>query len=373
MGAVDLVVALGVLVSLGLVGVSAVLNFRMGYRSADTEFDAMVYGLGAGFGDTLKAMAPFMGFYGLRHRDWIALLAAVMVFTVATSYSFTAALGFAAQHRAAKEATALGDIEHHGDARKEFERITARLDQVGLQRTPEEVDRDIATLLKKPYGKRTVADISANCTLNRVTTRQDCTKIAVLQQEDARAREVERLALKAEDLRKEMKTATGVQASADPQVDALKRASELVTNKVDKADIGFFLSFLLAAFIEIGSGLGLYVVTTPWRAREKKTVLPEPASSTALTTRAANKADVEPAIGVVEIYAVDRLEPEEGAEVHVAEMFMDYLIWCQKKRVAALSRTEFARRFASIANEAGIRHIRRNRMDVYQDVKLMCR
>ena len=370
MTAVDLVVAL---VSLGLVGVSAVLNFRMGYRSADTEFDAMVYGLGAGLGDTLKAMAPFMGFYGLRHRDWIAVLAAVLVFGVATTYSFTAALGFAAQHRAAKEATALGDIERHGDARKAFDRVTARREQMGLQRTPDEVEQDITGLLKKPYGKHTVAEISANCTLNRLTTRADCTNIATLQQEDARAREAERLATKAEDLRKELKTGTGVQASADPQVDALKRASDLVTDKVDKADIGFALSFLLAAFIELGSGFGLYVVTTPWRARERKVAIVEPMPSTALTTRPSMRAEPEPTIGVVEIYAVDRLEPEHGAEVHVAEMFMDYLVWCQKKRATALSRTEFARRFASIATEAGIRHVRRNRMDVYQDVKLIGR
>ncbi|WP_414462360.1 hypothetical protein [Hyphomicrobium sp. DY-1] len=350
-------------VSLGLIAVSAVLNFRMGYRSADTEFDGLVYGIGAGLGDGLKAISPFMGFWGLRQRDWLAVVWSCVLFSVLTAYSFTAALGFAADHRAAKAAVMLGDIERHEDARKELDRVNARLDQLGAVRTPEEVASAIDALLKKPVGRWTVRDVSSKCTLNRISTRVACAEVLKLEGELARAREAVQLGQQAEGLRRELSKDTGVNSSADPQVDALKHAADVVRMKVSKDDIGFVLSFLLAMFVELGSGIGLYVSTTPWRGKEKK---PNQADEKA----AAGAAVKLKPFGEVETYALEQLDVDERGEVPIGEIYLDYLVWCRVKDFMAYGRVEFGKKFAELARDAGMRHLLRNRSEVYQQVKL---
>ncbi|WP_414463404.1 hypothetical protein [Hyphomicrobium sp. DY-1] len=357
--------AFGVAVSLGLVVVSALLNFRMGYRSADTEFDGLVYGAGAALGDGLKAISPFMAFWGFRQRDWMAVGWAMALFTALTSYSFTAALGFAAEHRAAKAALALGDIEHHQDARKEMDRVIARLDELGPQRTPGEVESAIDALMKKPVGRWTVADVSAKCTLNRISTRKACADIGALEGELARAREAVSLSRSAEILRRQLSKETAVAKSADPQVDALQRAAEVVYVAVSKDDISYVLSFLLALFIELGSGVGLYVATTPWRARGKDAGTPGnggPGEVVALK-----------ALGEVEAYVLDQLDVDPAAEAAIGEIYLDYLVWCRVKGFSAYGRVEFGKKFAELAREAGMRHLLRNRSEVYQQVKLIGR
>ena len=47
----------GVVLCLGLVAISAALNFRVAYRTGDTELDAWIYGSGAAIADGLKDLA----------------------------------------------------------------------------------------------------------------------------------------------------------------------------------------------------------------------------------------------------------------------------------------------------------------------------
>ena len=96
---VDALVIIGIVASLALIVGSVLLNFRMAYRSADTEFDAWLYGIVAGAADCIKAMMPFAIAWGLRKRDRIAVVAGAAVFGIFTLYSFSSAVGFAAQHR----------------------------------------------------------------------------------------------------------------------------------------------------------------------------------------------------------------------------------------------------------------------------------
>lgn len=164
-------VVIGIGVSIGLIVVSAVLNFRVGYRTADTEFDGWVYGLGAGMADALKAIAPFVALWGWRNKDNLAVGAATVVFLVFSAYSFSAALGFAAHHRVVKQGEESGAFEKRKDTRAEFDRIDTRLKGLGVQRSEGEIDKSIAAILARPVGERqrTVDQISSKCTLNRRT------------------------------------------------------------------------------------------------------------------------------------------------------------------------------------------------------------
>lgn len=351
--------AVGVVSSLGLVAVSALLNFRMGYRSADTELDGWIYGLGAGLADTLKALTPFMIAYGMKHRDWLAAGAAAMLFAVFTAYSFTAAIGFAAEHRSAKAAQLTAAIETRQDLRGELRRQQEELNQLGTGRPSAEIEADIAGLLGKPVGPRArpVADVSAGCTLSRAASRDACAAVATLASELARARKRDR----AEDSVRQLRSALengggeGARATPDAQVDAIRRFGRLVRQSLSERQVGFVLSVLLALLVEVGSGLGLFVATTPWRhgGAPAGTVrhVPQPAP--------------------VDSFMLDGLQPSPGAELGVTDLYLAYRHWSVARGQLTLPRVVFARQFGALAGSAGIQARTRNRTTIYLGIALV--
>lgn len=352
---------IGVTVSLGLIVISAVLNFRMGYRSADTQFDGYVYGLGAGLGDALKAISPFMAFYGLKHRDWLVVTAASAIYLVFTGYSFFAALGFAAEHRTSKAAITLNAIETRKDLRTAMARDESALEAMGPVRSSLVIEAAISKEVKKPVGprNRTVEQISANCTLNREATRESCKTIAALAEEMALAQQREALVAAVDEARTKLAAQAGASSSesADPQVDAVRRVVRVLKD-YDNQSVGFGLSVLLALFIELGSGLGLFVSTTPWRHADK-IASPEPPNEAGVRT------------GKVEVYVLDHLEPDPQGEVRMSELYASYQKWCWGRGYIAHSKVEFRRQFADIAREVGMRSLRRNGQDHFQQLRLV--
>ena len=334
----------------------------MGFRSADTDFDGLVYGLGAGLGDALKATCPFMVAYGLKNRDWMATIAATAVFIVFTGYSFTAAVGFAAEHRNTKAAESASAIETHADTRDAQKRVKARLDLLGTARASGEVKADIAAQLKVQTGprNRTVGEISQDCTLNRLATREACAAIAVLKSELARSEEGERLAAQLFDLNKvlEKRGGEGAKLTSDAQVDVLRRLGRVVQAQLSDKDVGFILAILLALFIELGSGLGLFIATTPWRTTQAVTGIPRESTQQAKS-------------GAVDLYVLDRLEPDPQGEVRFTDLYASYVAWCKGMNARPQSRSSFKSQFSDIAREVGMRNRLRNGQELYQQVRLI--
>jgi hypothetical protein len=361
----------GVLVSLGLIGVSALLNFRMGFRSADTVFDGWIYGSGAAFADGLKVLAPFVLLWGWRERDVLAVLAAGVLFVVCTAYSLTAGLGFAAQHRAAKESENVGALEKRGDLRRQLERAEARLANLGVQRSPTAVSREMEAVLRSRVGrgKYTVRQMSKECTRDRRSTRKACEKVIGMAEELARAEEQVRLERKVGAIRKGLDEVRdgGAVMMADPQATALVRIASVATVKVARRDVQFGLAALMALLVEVGSGIGLYVVTTPWRGRR------ESGGEREKTKEKQVKGAADKRLGKVEKYALERLEPCEDSELKVSEMFADYQVWCGWRGDVALSRKVFGEVFDELAREIGMRRIQRQRQYLYEDVRLIGR
>lgn len=347
---------LGVCTSLGLIAVSVLLNFRMGYRSADTELDGWIYGLGAGLGDALKAISPFMAAYGLKHRDWLVGGAAILLFAVFTSYSFIAALGFAAEHRTHRGAELTAAIESRHDTRNELNRAERALTALGNQRPSAEIQADLTARLRKPVGPRgrSVDEISKRCTLNRLVTREDCAAVLGLDSELARAREGERFAETATQLRTVLRESggQGARTAADAQVEAVGTFAALFRVRPPNDRIQFLLSVLLALIIELGSGLGLFVVSTPWRDGQ------EPGEGAPTRTTA------------IETFVLDRLEPKQGADVRARDIYLAYGQWCAGQGSVPLGRKDFDEQFAAIAAAAGVRSRFRNKTVEYLSVAL---
>lgn len=382
--AVNALVVVGIVVSVGLIIVSAILNFRMGYRSADDAFDGWVYGLGGGLGDCLKAMAPFAMSWGWSHKERLAAVAAFAVFVVFTAYSLTAALGFSAQHRVSKAAINIGHIERRGDLRRDLKRAEDRLEQIGVVRGEGEVKGAIAVVFARPAGngRRTVGEISTKCTVARPSTMQACGEVAVLAEELARSEEHARLQVAVAAVHEELKglNESSAASSADPQVDALKRLGLWLTVTVATEDVQFALALLMALFIELGSGVGLFVVTTPWRVRESEgEKAPETAPpikngkqwSRAFKVRKAEAIGVK--LGSVDVYALERLEPKAGAEAREPEIFADYQVWCRWRGDVPHSRDEFARLFGDLAKAVGMDRDLRGKVNIYRDVMFVGR
>lgn len=354
--AANALVAVGILASLVFVGGSAMLNYRMGYTSADNPADAAIYGSLAAAGDGLKAMAPFAAAYAWKGRQGLALIASVTVFAVFTAYSFTSTLGFSSQHRARKEGTIAAAMERHDDARAQIERDRKRLDALGPQRPGAEVEQAIANLLKSPVGswRRTVEQVSEGCARNRPLTRGACARIASLKEERLRSEEAERLAAEVKALAGRGKDAP-VLRSADPQTEALAflgRSFHLLKPTTDKAATdaqesrtGYALAILMAVFIELGSGLGLFVATTPWRQSATKTEPREPPPPSL------------PAIAngpPIEAFAAERLQHKHGHVLHLAVAFEAYKEWCELRNRPMSGRTRFERGLLKLAKELNL-------------------
>lgn len=364
----DTLVIIGCALSLGLVGVSAFLNFRMGFRSADTEVDGWAYGLAAGMGDGLKALAPFVMYWGWKKRDALAVIAAAAVFVIMTAYSLTAALGFAELHRGAKQGERRTAVERHDDARKDIARTEARLEQLGPQRSEGEVDKAIAAQLAAASADRvrTVDQVSKGCTLNRFDSRGACAEVARLQEERERAREQARLEQVLGEARKALGAEQGSQAgtSDDPQIDVLQRAATLAGRDTDRKDVQFALSLLVALVVELGSGLGFYIATTPWRGGGAASKGGEAVDKArrrhgwSMWRRAPGegKVDNEAARAGrgLETFAMERLEPREGGEVLMDELYDDYVVWCRWRGNEPEGRRLFAQGFGDLAEEVGI-------------------
>jgi hypothetical protein len=350
------VVVFGIIVSLGLIAVSVALNVRMGYRSADSETDGRLYGIGAGLGDCLKAIAPFMLSWSLRHRDVLAAISAAALFGICTGYSFIAAFGFAAEHRANKAGVVQGNMDSYGDLRGEKKRLEGRLAFLGPQRSSREVEHAVKAVFSQRAwaGGQTVGALSGECTVNRKSTRSACERVANLQAELVRAQEAEQAASDLRAVFAKLEGRNNVSVAVDPQVDALAKVANLVTGVPGKEEIGLALSFLLACFIEVGSGVGLYMATTPWRMRGEGSL----------------GAERRPrALGHVEGYMLERVEPGDGL-MSVRALHDDYVRWCRRRNEVPYTETEFALRFSETAKDVGLEVTSRGQREYYRNIRV---
>ncbi|MBT3071443.1 hypothetical protein KKP04_11265 [Rhodomicrobium sp. Az07] len=345
---VDVLVILGIAASLVLIVGSVLLNFRMAYRSADTEFDAWLYGVVAGAADCIKAMMPFAIAWGIRKRDRLAVIGAAAVFGIFTLYSFSSAVGFAAQHRIAKAAERQGGAEKYQDLKDRYTRAKSARDALGTPRAPSVIEQERADILATPvYGRRTIGDLSGECTLNRLEAREPCERWRRLGVELATAKEAGRLDGELTDVRQKLDTVPAASTTEDPQAAAISKLGGWFDRTFRSDDVQLGLALLLALLVEAGSGLGLYLVTTPWR----DAALPAPKESTMPP-----KLPVMPVkrLGEVDAFMLARLHPATDGVLTAPMLYEAYLGWCREGGLAPFTVPAFITAFHAIADELGI-------------------
>lgn len=318
------VAGVGAIVSVALLLVSAYMNFSFGQQLASDPFDKVAYGLASASGDGLKAIVPFAIAWGWRARRYFVVAASVLVFTAATAYSLASAFGFAAATR----------VESAGGVKVEIARLDALRDELALKQTERAglpAARPTSTIQAEMEGAETHERWrSSNGCTNATVSRSIafCERYTSLRVELATAERAVTLDREIDGLRKAVREASlnprVLSRETDPQVSSL---SSLFG--VDREEVRVGLTILVALFVEIGSGLGLFVSFAHLGRAEVKA-----------STRRAKPATSNPEADAD--WALTRLIIEGGVKTPSTELYRDYVAYClARSRDDAMTQSAF--------------------------------
>ena len=244
--------------SLALSGISVLCCYVFGTHLAPGP-EGQLYGVLGGVADALKAFLPLAIAGALAARQKGRAAAGAAMFAVFSLYSFTSELGLYALGRNAVASDAVAAKEGYEAAKADRGRIDARLKEFGPQRPAGTVQADIDATKQGGLWRG-----SEGCTqATWPAARTFCTGFEKLKGELASAQEAERL--RGQDERLAVKLSgfdlAAVMRSGDPQSEALSRFTGFSSQSIRDA-----LAVLVAALIELGSGLGLWVATAGTKA-----------------------------------------------------------------------------------------------------------
>jgi hypothetical protein len=267
-----LVAIIGAPVVLGLIAVSVILNFRFGTLLATADEDKLVYGLASGCADLLKGVLPFVIAWGWGSRKWLVGFVASLLFGTFTAYSVTSALGFAALNRDGTSGKRQSVIERQQHLRSEL--VRKRQDRAVLPAA-----RPVATIDGELAAARqnTRWDATSGCTKATLPeSRSFCDGYFRLTAERGNALAAAQLDGDVARLSQalhggEMAATSG---TADPQVALLSQLLQLGEDKTK-----LVLALLIAALVELGSGLGFFVVFAMWEKQPLPASLATPANA----------------------------------------------------------------------------------------------
>jgi len=337
----DALVLLGTAGSLGLMAVTALLNFRFGFKlGGSDEVERQLFAWGLACADVVKALMPFSFTLAVRKKDWLGAVASAAIFAIASVSSFYAGVGLGAEHRFANEGTNTGIIDRRKDLSAEKERLEARLKQLGPVPSSAVAEKDLEAAFAKPVGsgEKTLANYTDRCRKGMVKAREACARVAELGVRLELAKEAERIVGRLGEIQEGVKNLDSGVRSADPQLDVLERVAIWARVNVARDDIRTGLLLLLGLLFELGSGLGLYAVTAPWRHGDQG---PERKRMTTV-----------PGDGVV--YADERLVPVRGARLTANEVYADYEDWCLKHNYVPVREGIFTEQLIVLAKEIGV-------------------
>ncbi|MCF6199170.1 MAG: hypothetical protein L3J67_07200 [Hyphomicrobiaceae bacterium] len=379
----------GVIAAGVLLLVSASMNYTFGFGLGKTPLESYILGAGSVGADVLKALIPFLVLYAIKHRSWMQAAAGVLVWTICTTYSLTSSLGFAAHNRADTMGERTIAATQYSDLRSELKAVNTKLGWIPQHRSVAEVDADINAILDKRIQKgrsrgKTIAQVTANFTNKSWYSRKYGDQVLNLRKELAIAKNAEKLEAEKATLSSKLEnTSTKAVTTADPQQAILSQITGLSAEKVRLG-----LIVLLSLLVEIGSGMGFFVVLGGDKAKamriqakreakakvelaaiaEKKIVLDEtkPESKvvepvaeekveTKITSPTANdntpsRRPTVPLISSNELkdYYVDRIEMQDGTSITASALYEDYCSWAESRKKEPMTLPAFGRQFGEI-------------------------
>ena len=363
--------AAGIVAAGVLLAVSAAMNWRFGYSLGTTELDAQIYGAASAAADGFKALIPFFVLWALVSRSYVRALAGVALWVICSTYSLTSSLGFSAYNRDNNSASRVVQQTQYSDLRAELKRARERLGWMPQHRSSATVEAALQAELMKPIkGKRrtTLGRETRNCTKTNFWSGKLCEGVFNLRKELATAQEAERLQKRIDVIQAKLDTVstpTAAAKSGDPQVDMLTRLTG-----VDKEKIQLALTILVSMLVEVGSGLGFFVVFGP--SRMAKSVAAQMAATSPTSRisdriskvveekpevaegRVAPAADGNPvrkfvmSASDVKRFYTDEIEKAEGSTITATALYEHYCSWCKANGRKPITLPAFGRQFGEL-------------------------
>ena len=305
----QIVAGIAALAALGLLAISAGISFRFGSSFGRTEFDGQLYGGASALGDVLKAVAVFLVASAVKRRRWGQAIAGLMVCGTCAAFSFTSATGFGITSRTfASDATTL---------------------QAGLNRNA------LAALQ------------SGQDELNRIRATLGSGSLRPADRRDLEVRETA-LSHETSDLRSRLSLAPSI-LTPNTQADALALLFGVEPSRMTNG-----LVVLLAALLELGSGLGMFVALGAFGGDQMIRVtasMSRPRAQyqlhTALSSRLPDRRNVVqlPAHGEASPLITGFLNLHtrrgEGSCSEAGELYRSFARYCQARRVLIPSQRRF--------------------------------
>ncbi len=245
--------SVGLLVTLGLIAVSVMMNFRFGQSLGRTEWDGLVYGMASACADGFKVILPFAIAMAWRSSRLLAATVGSALWLVFTAYSMTSSLGHSAANRSEVAGGKRHEIATYQDLRRALEVKQREREQLPTFRPIATVDAEVAATEqnRKWVWSKQCTDATSR------DLRSFCEGYARLQGELGTAKRASELDGEVATLRGKLEGAgaQGAGQESDAQVAILRDLLGLTDERVRLA-----LTVMVSLMVELGSGLGLFVV-----------------------------------------------------------------------------------------------------------------
>lgn len=386
----------GVLMAVGFMALSLLINWRYGVRLGRDGIDQWIFSFASLLADMAKAATPFLIVLALARGQWLAGMVAVAFWLICTCYSLLCIAGFMEANHAVAVGGLASQQETEGDLRSDLRRKHNEREALGSIGASTVV---AARILQSQQNRRWSG--SQRCSLPRdAADRTFCAGVAALEVERVKASEAERLDREAVSLRRQVAALSGTTqiGHGDPRVTFIGRFVGW-----QKSTVEAFLALLLLALLEIGSGLGLYIavghgslrVHEKGRAIANSDITSDAASANDMSmtmdvatcaeqtrpvatrrvlprrdnsdvtrggAEAGGEGEAVPAAvaGDVAKFARACLRPSPGNAVVVGSAFAGYRAWCRSQaRAVPLESQDFAAALIELAAAIDLRTVAR--------------
>lgn len=243
----------GVVGTIILIAVSVSMNFRFGLSLGKTEWDALVLGMASAGADGFKVILPFAVAHCWRSARYLATAVGVVLWALFTAYSMTSSLGHSATNRAEVAGEKRHDIAVYGDLEHAIGVKQREREQLPSFRPPATIEAELAA---RALDWRWVKSQQCRSAYNS-DIRQYCGGVAKLNGELANARRAIALDDELAGLRAKRAATGGEGATADADAQVALIGQLL---GVEEATIKLALTIMVSLMVELGSGLGLFVI-----------------------------------------------------------------------------------------------------------------
>lgn len=341
---------LGGLVALGFVVVSTAMAARFGWTLGTTDEDRWLYATAGGLADVLKALLPLFIVGAWYSSQYVRVGLGTLVFVVFTGYSLTSSFGLAAYQRAEHAGVhsaaaaqyrdlkkAVADLRTEKAALTAFTPATADAVRVANAAVQSAIDQRSAECDDKQKG----GGRGTNCRAREADerkAREDLAKVIANKALTDRAADLDRRLASAE-LALSRSNAVAAVTEADPQSAAISKVTGLGEDTIRAG-----LQLLVALLLELGSGLGFYMVFGHHgqaRATTARTPLPE--GDGRYPALVDDGVQIEQPSDAVNRFLLERVQPVLGSRISGSEMYAAYEGWCTEQGMEPVTGVLFGR------------------------------